>query len=70
MDRITRIIDQTLCFLLLDERLHKGIEGTGPRQRGGAAECPQVSWLWDRLTGQAPLQIFAKVGAAGGQGPE
>lgn len=32
-----------LCSLLLDERLHKGFEGTGPRQCGGAAECPQVS---------------------------
>lgn len=32
-----------LCFLFADERLHKGFKGTGPRQRGGAAECPQVS---------------------------
>lgn len=32
-----------LCFLLPDERLHKGFEGTGPGQCGGAAECPQVS---------------------------
>lgn len=32
-----------LCSLLPDERLHKGFEGTGPGQCGGAAERPQVS---------------------------
>ena len=35
-------INKVLC-LLLDERLYKGVEGTGPRQCGGAAERPQVS---------------------------
>lgn len=36
-------MNKMLFFFLPDERLHKGFEGTGPGQCGGAAECPQVS---------------------------
>lgn len=36
-------VNEMLCSLPPDERLHKGFEGTGPGQCGGAAECPQVS---------------------------
>lgn len=35
--------NKVLYFLLPDERLHKGVEGTGPRQCGRPAECAQVS---------------------------
>lgn len=35
--------NKMLCVLFPDERLHKGVEGTGPRQCGRAAECSQVS---------------------------
>lgn len=51
-------------LFLLDERLHKGLEGTGPRQRGGAAECPQVS-LSPVVTyqGSQPLRSIAHVHA-------
>lgn len=35
--------NKVLYVLLPDERLHKGVEGTGPRQCGRAAECSQVS---------------------------
>lgn len=31
------------CAFSPDERLHKGFEGAGPGQCGGAAECAQVS---------------------------
>lgn len=54
-----------LCFLLPDERLHKGFEGTGPGQCGGAAECPQVSLRPGvALPGVAnPSDLFANVEA-------
>lgn len=54
--------NKILCILLPDERLHKGVEGTGPRQCGRAPECSQVSLSLAEADGAGALAGHCRCG--------